>query len=211
MHIDLVESFHLLPGIVVWCSQFKAICVVLIERCWIYTFNTLVFFSFLFFPLHMHISFVHCHSSLYVTGRVTIELNVDIPEDVILVEPLEEKSVWCQARGSAVEVSGAESRVVSSEKVSTIEGLWVHISTYCSLSFPEPLLLEFYFLAPILCERNSEKTIRSIYCSSLVRDFIPRLCAGWCCPTVVWWDWQPFIYNIRNRFKHGSTDKDFWL
>lgn len=59
----------------------------------------------------------------YVTGRVTIDLNVDIPEDVILVEPLEEKSVWCHARGSAIEVSGTERRVASSEKVSTIAGL----------------------------------------------------------------------------------------
>lgn len=63
----------------------------------------------------MHID--HVQSFHLLPGKVTIVLNVAIPGDVNLVEPLEEKSVWCHARGSAIEVSGAESRVASSEKV----------------------------------------------------------------------------------------------
>lgn len=64
--------------------------------------------------------FIHNYNPLFVTGRVTIMLNVEIPEDMDLAEPLEENSVWCQARGSAIEVSGAETRVASVEKVRAI-------------------------------------------------------------------------------------------
>ncbi|KAI5679987.1 hypothetical protein M9H77_01214 [Catharanthus roseus] len=63
----------------------------------------------------MHID--HIGTFRLLPGRVTIMLNVEIPEDMDLAEPLEENSVWCQARGSAIEVSGAETRVASVEKV----------------------------------------------------------------------------------------------
>jgi hypothetical protein len=42
----------------------------------------------------------------HATGRIDIKLNVDIPVDTELVEPLQEGSIWCQARGAATEVSG---------------------------------------------------------------------------------------------------------
>ncbi|KAI8012820.1 hypothetical protein LOK49_LG05G01753 [Camellia lanceoleosa] len=63
----------------------------------------------------VHVDHVQCFSLL--PGRIDIQLNVDIPEDTELVEPLQEGCVWRQARGAATEVSGAESRVASSEKV----------------------------------------------------------------------------------------------
>ncbi|CAL5388002.1 unnamed protein product [Camellia sinensis] len=63
----------------------------------------------------VHVDHVQCFSLL--PGRIDIQLNVDIPEDTELVEPLQEGCIWRQARGAATEVSGAESRVASSEKV----------------------------------------------------------------------------------------------
>ncbi|PSR94920.1 NHL repeat-containing protein [Actinidia chinensis var. chinensis] len=63
----------------------------------------------------VHIDHVQ-HFSL-LPGRVDIQVNVDIPEDTELVEPLQEGCVWRQARGAATEVSGAESIKKSSEKV----------------------------------------------------------------------------------------------
>ncbi|XP_031278260.1 uncharacterized protein LOC116136740 isoform X2 [Pistacia vera] len=50
-------------------------------------------------------------------GRVDIKLNVDIPLDTELVEPLQEGCIWLQARGAATEVSRAEGILESSEKV----------------------------------------------------------------------------------------------
>lgn len=57
--------------------------------------------------------------SLHETGRIDIQLNIDIPEDTELVEPLQEGCVWRQARGAAIEVSGAERKAASLEKVFT--------------------------------------------------------------------------------------------
>lgn len=54
---------------------------------------------------------------MFVTGRIEIRLNVDIPMDVELVEPLQEGCIWRQARGAATEVLGRECTVGSSEKV----------------------------------------------------------------------------------------------
>ncbi|KAK9282548.1 hypothetical protein L1049_005469 [Liquidambar formosana] len=56
------------------------------------------------------------HFSL-LPGRIDIQIRVDIPADTELVEPLHEGCVWRQARGAATEVSGAEGKVASSEKV----------------------------------------------------------------------------------------------
>lgn len=50
-------------------------------------------------------------------GRIDIQLNVDIPVDTELVEPLREGCIWLQARGAATEVSGVEDVAGSSEKV----------------------------------------------------------------------------------------------
>ncbi|KAL5798783.1 hypothetical protein ACOSQ2_003603 [Xanthoceras sorbifolium] len=50
-------------------------------------------------------------------GRIDIQLNVDIPMDTELVEPVQEGCIWRQARGAAIEVSGAEGVAGSLEKV----------------------------------------------------------------------------------------------
>ena len=54
---------------------------------------------------------------LLCTGRVNILMKILIPEDMDLVEPLDKSCIWCQARGTAMEVSGAESKADSTEKV----------------------------------------------------------------------------------------------
>ncbi|KAG5252114.1 LRR receptor serine/threonine-protein kinase [Salix suchowensis] len=50
------------------------------------------------------------------TGRVDIRLNIDIPVDTELVEPLQEGCIWRQARGAAAVILGAKDVVGSSEK-----------------------------------------------------------------------------------------------
>ncbi|CAI9107452.1 OLC1v1006803C1 [Oldenlandia corymbosa var. corymbosa] len=63
----------------------------------------------------MHIDHVEGFSLL--PGRVSISVKVAIPVDMDLVEPLSRSSVWCQARGTAMEISGVESKAEFSEKV----------------------------------------------------------------------------------------------
>lgn len=55
---------------------------------------------------------------LYGTGKIDIDLNVDIPKNAELLEPLQEGCVWCQVRGAAVEVPGTDKIEASTEKVS---------------------------------------------------------------------------------------------
>lgn len=43
---------------------------------------------------------------LFVTGKIDIQLSVDVPTDIELVEPLQESCIWRQARGAATEISG---------------------------------------------------------------------------------------------------------
>lgn len=63
----------------------------------------------------MHIDHIEGFSLL--PGRVNILMKVLVPEDMDLIEPLDKSCIWCQARGTAMEVSGAESKADSSEKV----------------------------------------------------------------------------------------------
>lgn len=57
-------------------------------------------------------------SLIFLTGKIDIQLNVDIPEYVDLIEPLGESCIWRQTRGAATEISEADSTITSSEKVS---------------------------------------------------------------------------------------------
>lgn len=54
------------------------------------------------------------------TGRVGIQINVDLPTDIELVEPLKEDSVWRQARGTATEILIVEDVAGPSEKVTLL-------------------------------------------------------------------------------------------
>lgn len=59
---------------------------------------------------------LHSHASIN-SGCVEIKLNVSLPPDIELVEPLQESSIWRQARGAATEVLGSGGVVGTSEKV----------------------------------------------------------------------------------------------
>lgn len=59
----------------------------------------------------------HVEKVSLLPGKIDIQLNIDLPEDTELIEPLQEGCVWRQARGAVTEVSGAESKEASTEKV----------------------------------------------------------------------------------------------
>ncbi|XP_030532651.2 uncharacterized protein LOC115742487 isoform X2 [Rhodamnia argentea] len=59
----------------------------------------------------------HVQRFSLLPGRVHIKLNVDIPKDTELMEPVQEGSIWRQARGAATEVRESGEEVGSSEKV----------------------------------------------------------------------------------------------
>ncbi|KAG8389096.1 hypothetical protein BUALT_Bualt02G0193700 [Buddleja alternifolia] len=77
----------------------------------------------------------HSESFSLFPGRVDIELNVDIPQHTDLVEQPQEGCIWRQARGSAAEVSGVESKAASSEKVGVAQQWYDEID---GLSFSSP-------------------------------------------------------------------------
>ncbi|KAM4117249.1 hypothetical protein ACJW30_02G109400 [Castanea mollissima] len=68
-------------------------------------------------------------------GRIDIQLNVDIPVDTELVEPLQEGCIWYQARGAATEVSAVEDVAGSSEKVGVAQQWYDELD---SLAFSTP-------------------------------------------------------------------------
>lgn len=73
------------------------------------------------------------HFSL-LPGKIDVRLNIDIPEDTELVEPPQEGCIWRQARGTATEVSGAESKVASSEKVGVAQQWYDDLDSLASLT-----------------------------------------------------------------------------
>ncbi|KAI8574290.1 hypothetical protein RHMOL_Rhmol01G0343000 [Rhododendron molle] len=79
--------------------------------------------------------FDHVQCFRFLPGRVDIQLNIDIPEDTELVEPLQEGCVWRQARGAAIEVSGAERKAASLEKVGVSQQWYDELD---NLAFSEP-------------------------------------------------------------------------
>lgn len=72
------------------------------------------------------------NSTVYVTGRIGIQLNVEVPEDTEPVEQLQEGCIWRQARGAATEVSRVEDVGGSSEKVPIWKNLIPFIVLYSS-------------------------------------------------------------------------------
>ncbi|CAH2054710.1 unnamed protein product [Thlaspi arvense] len=62
-----------------------------------------------------HISLTH--ELRLLPGKISIRLNIEIPQCTEVVEPVQESCIWRQARGSISEVSSAGSAVEPSEKV----------------------------------------------------------------------------------------------
>jgi len=44
----------------------------------------------------------------FVAGNIDIQLSVDVPADIEVVEPLHESCIWRQARGAAAEITGMD-------------------------------------------------------------------------------------------------------
>ncbi|XP_065874457.1 uncharacterized protein [Euphorbia lathyris] len=80
----------------------------------------------------------HIQSFSLLPGQVDIKLNVDIPVDAEVVEPLEEGCIWRQARGAATVVLEREGVVGSSEKVGVAQE-WYDVLDNLAFS-PEPEL-----------------------------------------------------------------------
>ncbi|XP_057997273.1 uncharacterized protein LOC110644114 isoform X2 [Hevea brasiliensis] len=78
----------------------------------------------------------HLQSFSSLPGRIDIRLNVDIPMDVELVEPLQKECIWRQARGAATEVLGRECIEGSSEKVGVAQQ-WYDDLDNLAFSTPE--------------------------------------------------------------------------
>ncbi|KAJ4842310.1 hypothetical protein Tsubulata_026590 [Turnera subulata] len=79
----------------------------------------------------------HFECFTLLPGRIDMRVNIDIPVDTELVEPLQEGCVWRQARGAATEVLGAKGVVGSSEKVG-IAQQWYDELDSLSFSTIEP-------------------------------------------------------------------------
>lgn len=60
-----------------------------------------------------------------VTGKIDIQLSVNVHSDIELVEPLQESCIWRQARGAATEISGMDDVPGSLEKVSFANGNFI--------------------------------------------------------------------------------------
>ncbi|CAK9323623.1 unnamed protein product [Citrullus colocynthis] len=63
----------------------------------------------------------HLHFFRLLPGKVGIQINVDLPTDIELVESLHEDSIWRQARGTATEISIVEEVAGPSEKVGSAQ------------------------------------------------------------------------------------------
>lgn len=62
----------------------------------------------------------------FVTGKIDIQLSVDVHPEFELVEPLQESCIWRQARGSATEISGMDDP-------QSIEKVLLRMETFFSL------------------------------------------------------------------------------
>ncbi|KAF8006215.1 hypothetical protein BT93_K0494 [Corymbia citriodora subsp. variegata] len=78
----------------------------------------------------------HVQRFSLLPGRVHIKLNVDIPKDTELMEPVQEGSIWRQARGAATEVRESEDDMGSSEKVG-VSQQWFNELDNLAFTVPE--------------------------------------------------------------------------
>ncbi|XP_024030080.1 uncharacterized protein LOC21398315 [Morus notabilis] len=85
------------------------------------------------------IDHLQCFSLL--PGKISIQLNVNIPVDTQLVEQLQEGSIWCQARGVAAIVSEVKDLAGSPDKVGSAQK-WYDELDNLAFTTPEPELTE---------------------------------------------------------------------
>lgn len=84
---------------------------------------------------------IHFESFTLLPGKIDIDLNVDIPKNAELLEPLQEGCVWCQVRGAAVEVPGTDKIEASTEKVGSAQQWYDNLDTLV-FSTPEEECVE---------------------------------------------------------------------
>ena len=81
-----------------------------------------------------------------ISGRVDIELIVDIPEYADLIEQPQQGCIWCQARGAASEISRVERQTVPSQKVSISAWVVLVFISVVDNAYPRLLVLNFKVL-----------------------------------------------------------------
>ncbi|MED6197347.1 hypothetical protein PIB30_055714 [Stylosanthes scabra] len=78
----------------------------------------------------------HLQHFQLLPGKVDIKLTLEIPEDVELVEPLQESCIWRQTRGSATEISGFDDGPGSIDKAGVAQQWYDELD---DLAAPKPV------------------------------------------------------------------------
>ncbi|GAV70684.1 hypothetical protein CFOL_v3_14182 [Cephalotus follicularis] len=84
----------------------------------------------------------HLQCFRLLPGRIHIRLSVEIPVGTDLVETLQEGCIWRQARGAAIEVSGAEGVVGALEKVGVAQQWYDELDNLAFLTPESELSVE---------------------------------------------------------------------
>ncbi|KAK9055656.1 hypothetical protein SSX86_026741 [Deinandra increscens subsp. villosa] len=79
----------------------------------------------------------HIQQFTLLPGRIDIKINVEIPEDTELVEPLNEGCIWRQTRGTATETLVAKNKAESTEKIGVAQQWYDELDDLASLTEKE--------------------------------------------------------------------------
>ncbi|KAJ0796600.1 putative transcription factor WD40-like family [Helianthus annuus] len=79
----------------------------------------------------------HIQNFSLLPGRIDIKINVEIPENTELVEPLDEDCIWRQTRGTATETLVAKNKAESTEKVGVAQQWYDELDDLASLTQKE--------------------------------------------------------------------------
>ncbi|KAL8191891.1 hypothetical protein R6Q57_028622 [Mikania cordata] len=79
----------------------------------------------------------HIQHFTLLPGRIDIKIDVEIPEDTELVEPLNEGCIWRQTRGTATETLVAKNKAESTEKIGVAQQWYDELDDLASLTEKE--------------------------------------------------------------------------
>ncbi|XP_076958626.1 uncharacterized protein LOC143634425 [Bidens hawaiensis] len=79
----------------------------------------------------------HIQHFTLLPGRIDIKINVEIPEDTELVEPLDDDCIWRQTRGTSTETLVASNKAESTEKVGVAQQWYDELDDLASLTQKE--------------------------------------------------------------------------
>ncbi|GAU40382.1 hypothetical protein TSUD_265260 [Trifolium subterraneum] len=97
-------------------------------------------------------------------GKIHIQLSVDVPADIELVQPLQESCIWRQARGAATEISGMDDPT-SIDKVGVAQQ-WYDELDYLATLKPELEITEDDNLDKNIVVEDDKIHIKSSVCTS---------------------------------------------